>query len=228
MSNHRSRSGPERANAEFPAPDALAGPNISDTSNFSSLSDQEVWQVFKQGDDAAFIYIYRQYFSVLFRYGSQFTRHRELIKDCIQDLFIDISEKREKLAAVRSIKMYLFRALKNRIVAHLKKRQKESFYSHLEEGFDFNLCFSAEQSLILRQMKEEKQQQLNRAIQHLTPRQREIIYYVYQEGLSLEEVQDLMQLRHLKSAQNLLYKAVAVLKQHCSLSVLIGLLTYYS
>ncbi len=51
----------------------------------ASQSDKTIWISFKKGDHAAFNYIYKTYFSVLFNYGRQFTADRELIKDCIQD-----------------------------------------------------------------------------------------------------------------------------------------------
>ena len=52
---------------------AQASSEVSGKINAGYASDRELWGAFKNGDEAAFIAIYRQYFPVLFRYGSQFT-----------------------------------------------------------------------------------------------------------------------------------------------------------
>lgn len=180
---------------------------------YESFTDEELWGAFKKGDEQAFVFIYKKYFSALYRYGSQFTKDRDLIKDNVQDLFVVIRERRDKLADTTSIKFYLFRSLKNNIVASLKKHQRFSYCEDFSNGFDFLFTFSIEHAIVYRQLDEEKKQMLDMAIKSLTSRQREVIYYFFYEGLSYEEIKDLMNMDHLKSVQNLLYKSIAILKE---------------
>lgn len=188
-------------------------------------ADIEVWAAFQNGDEAAFVYIYQQHFNGLYRYGSQFTKDKELIKDCIQDLFIELNENRKKLTAVSFIKFYLFKCLKNKICNYLKKSQRFSLYQSFDKGFDFHFDFSEEQTLINLQIKKENSIKLNNAIEKLTPRQKEIIYYYYHEGLTFDQIKDLMDLNNIKSIKNLLYKAIVMLRQHIPYSLFLLLIS---
>ncbi|NJM26145.1 MAG: hypothetical protein HC859_12305 [Bacteroidia bacterium] len=64
------------------------------------LSNEEIWDRFRNGDESMFQYIYSIYFDKLYNYGFQFTRNKELIEDCIQELFIELSDRRSFLSPV--------------------------------------------------------------------------------------------------------------------------------
>lgn len=170
-----------------------------------------VWEAFKNGNESAFIYIYETYFDSLFVYGCQFTRNGDIVKDAIQDLFIEIRKNRGRLGKTDSIKFYLYKSLKRAVI-----KACGQWYNRCE-GIDnntaFGFVFSHEQILIERQLDEEKTKKLNKAIQSLSPRKREIIYYFYYEGLSYQQIQELMEMSHVRSARNLLYKAVDFLRE---------------
>lgn len=56
-----------------------------------------IWEAFKMGNESAFIFIYETYFDPLFIYGNQFTNNEDLVKDAIQDLFVEVRKNRRKL-----------------------------------------------------------------------------------------------------------------------------------
>ncbi|MEX2592465.1 MAG: sigma-70 family RNA polymerase sigma factor [Anditalea sp.] len=171
-----------------------------------------IWEAFKRGNESSFIYIYEAYFDPLFIYGNQFTKNKDLIKDAIQDLFIELRKDRHKLGRTDSIKFYLFKCLKRKII-----RESSQWFHQCEEfsgDFTFDFTFSHEQVLIDKQLDDEKVAQLNRAIKALSPRKREVIYYFYYEGLDYQQIQEIMQLSHIKSARNLVYKAVDFLREY--------------
>ncbi len=199
----------------------LSGVNHQPENAHARLSDKDLWTAYQEGDETVFIAIYKSHFSALIQYGSQFTRNKELIKDCIQDLFLELSEKRKQINILRSIKFYLFKSLKHKIIAYLKKDFNVSHQDDLSHGFDFYFDFSIEHTMINRQLDDEKKDRLNRAVQKLSKRQREIIYYYYYEGLSLVEIKELMQLGQLKSAENLLYKTIGILRKQIPFSLLL-------
>ncbi|MFT7162629.1 MAG: hypothetical protein ACI9GZ_003821 [Bacteroidia bacterium] len=74
----------------------------------ANMSNFDLWNNFKSGDEASFIFIYKKYFPKLFQFGNQFTSRAGLVEDSIQDLFIELREKREKITIKRSIKFYGF------------------------------------------------------------------------------------------------------------------------
>src|SRR5690554_411511 len=170
-----------------------------------------IWEAFKEGNESAFIFIYETYFDQLFLYGNQFTRNEDIVKDAIQDLFIELRKSRSRLGRTDSIKFYLYKSLKRLIIK--ESGQWFNQWEDLNSKKIFNFTFSHEQILIERQLDEEKTAGLNKAIQSLSPRKREIIYYFYYEGMSYQQIQELMEMSHVKSVRNLLYKAVDFLRQ---------------
>jgi len=191
----------------LPAADAISAGN-----DFAKKTDFKIWQEFKLGSEIAFIHIYNKYFNVLYRYASQFCKDRNHIKDTIQDLFIELLRKREKLSNTSSIKFYLFKSLKTAII-HKIKREKID-YRHDMEGFNFDMTISVEDKIINAQIDDEKKQQIQLGLAKMKKKQREIIYYYYFEDLEINQIAALMNFSNTKSAQNLLYRSLGILKNH--------------
>lgn len=59
--------------------------------------------------------LYDKHIDNLFMFGTKFTADRELIKDCIQDVFVKLFNKRAQLDKVNNIESYLYVSLRNRI-----------------------------------------------------------------------------------------------------------------
>lgn len=182
-------------------------------SNFDAYSEQKIWDSFRNGDQSALIYIYNQFFSELLRYGLQFTKDRETVKDCIQNMFTDLFQSRKNLNSTTSIKFYLFRTLRRR----LSKTSKNNWF-YAKDITNNPIGFIPEESPEEILINAEKHQQLLKLIKEtistLSSRQREIIYYYYYEGFSYEEIAALMNMSKVKSARTLLYRAIDAIKQH--------------
>jgi RNA polymerase sigma factor (sigma-70 family) len=195
------------------APEIHMAPGNVKSSALASKTDWEIWRELKSGSEVALVFIYQKYFQTLYRYGSQFTRDRPLLKDTIQDLFIELIKRRSRLSDTTSIKYYLLKSIKINLLSKLKKLKRIDYQNDLVEGFDFDISLSHEQILINHQITEEQRLRINQALQGLTRKQREIIYYFYFQNLPLSEIAPLMSFSGEKSAQNLLYRALAVLRQ---------------
>lgn len=173
--------------------------------------DMVLWNSFRDGNESAFIRIYETYLDKLYAYGWRICRKEELVKDAIQDVFIDLRKYRYNLGPTDSIKFYLFKCLKRNII-----KEEGKWYSNLEDidnSYFFDFSFSHEKLLIDRQIDEEKKEKLNKAITLLSPRKREVIYYFFYEGLNYQQIQEIMKLDNIKSARNLIYKALGFLRQ---------------
>lgn len=184
-------------------------------------SDQSVWTAFKQGDESAYIFIYRKYFKDLINYGHQFTKNDQLLEDCVQDLFIDLKKNRQNLTNKNtSIKFYLFKSLKRRIIEYRKKDERLAS-EDIEKHVDFEVVLPIETLIVERQLKEEKIRELGKAMELLTTRQREVLYYMFHVGLSYEEIRDIMGFEHVRSVRNVFYKALSGLKTSLKIFVLV-------
>ena len=205
---------------------------LSDTKNVIPKPDlnneQEIWRQFKAGSELALVHIYNQFYTSLYNYASQFTKDRNLIKDTIHDLFIELIQKREKLSNTTSIKYYLFRSVKNNLIAKLKRNSKINFQADLLNGYDFSLSYSVEQVMVSAQINKENADKINQTLKELSRKQREIIYYYFFEGLTLKEIMGLMNFTNPKSAQNLLYKSIKVIRSKLLItSAMISLILFF-
>ena len=172
-----------------------------------SESEDIIWERFKSGSDQALTYIYRNYSNQLFNYGSQFTNDRSLLKDCIQDLFEEIIKRREKLASTSSIKFYLIKSLRNRLVKAINKdkRRKEGESEMNHEGFQ--VAISAELRLINRQLDEDRKKILEEKLNQLPVLQREALVLYFYEGLKYHQIAELLGIK-VKSSRELVYRSI--------------------
>ena len=54
-------------------------------------TDQVIlWKTLIEGDRSSFQQLMQLYYEPLFKYGTKFSADTELIKDCIQDLFLNL------------------------------------------------------------------------------------------------------------------------------------------
>jgi len=178
--------------------------------NLEPIPDKDLWQMFKKGNESAFISLYQTYFESLFSYGKKLTKNEALLKDAIQDLFIYLRANRATVGDVENIKFYLFKSLKNRILKEEKKWYK--CIHPIEADFDLEFHPSPEQVLISRQIDENQVLKINQALGQLSARKKEAIYYLYFEGMDYTQVQHLMNMSNVKSARNLIYKALKQLR----------------
>lgn len=172
-------------------------------------ADQLIWENFLCGDDEAYTYIYRQYSQALYAYGMHFTADKGLVEDCVQDVFVKIYQNRKRLQSTDNIKLYLFISLKNKLFNVFRKDIKYSQIDTLEP------VFAAEYTIEDEIIQNEKEQFLNekmiRMLEVLSPRQKEIIYYRFVEGLSYEEICQIMDMNY-QSTQNLIQRSLKKLR----------------
>ena len=181
------------------------------------LEEDQCWQQFKQGDRKAFNLIYEKYIYNLYSYGAKITTDKALIEDCIHDLMVELWQQKENLGALprqatSSVKFYLFKGLKRKLVRALQKRGKQATAGGDLKDYDFNLDFSHELHLITEQLDNDRKKHLAHALQQLSKREKEIIYLRFYDGLGYEEIASLMEIS-VKTAYNSVHNAIGHLRQ---------------
>lgn len=188
----------------------LSDSSSSEKMNSTVVTDRELWNSFRSGSNAAFISIYNRMFNSLYSYGIRIHNSEAIVQDAIHDVFYELKKNCRKLGETDSIKFYLFKCLKRKILSEIK--HWDSPRNELNDSHPFEIVFSHEQNLINRQFDIDKCQMINNAISQLSPRKREVIYYIFYEGLNYQQVSELMGLADSKSARDLTYKALKVLR----------------
>jgi RNA polymerase sigma factor (sigma-70 family) len=200
--------------------DALADPVFSGINEFTSLkishsntlslSDGELWELFRSGSETAFEAIYSSNFDKLFNYGMQFVKDEALVEDVIHDLFMDLRRRRSHLSATDRILPYLYSAFRHKM---LRTRNKLKRFETMEEhSFPLALELSIEEQLIDAEADAEQKKALKKALDQLSEKHREIIFLYFYENLSYEEIREIQGFDNIKSARNLLYKALQSLR----------------
>ncbi len=180
---------------------------------YSEKSDREVWKSFKEGDELAFNFIYRQHVDSLYNYGYQVCKDQEFVRDCIQSFFISLFKRRKKLADVQSIKGYLFIIFQRELFKSLKNQNRTIFTSIENEAGLFSIESSHETKMITRELNEERRSELENALNKLPAKQRQAILLLYKENLSYKEIAELLNFKEVKTARTLVYRALKNLKE---------------
>ena len=77
---------------------------------------------FQSGDVSAFSTLYDMHINLLFNYGCKLTTDKELLKDCIHDVFVKLYTKKAELGIIDNFKSYLLISLKNKLCDELRRR----------------------------------------------------------------------------------------------------------
>ena len=187
------------------------------------ISHLSVWHSFKQGDWNAYTLLYNTYFDPLNNYGYKFCRDADLIEDTIHDLFVRLWTTKEKLSNPVSVKNYVFKAFRNILFRKMKNEGKFTGISADEYPFGFEVSYSGE--ILARIEDRETQEKVKAIIKTLPPRQQEIIFLRFYEGLSYEEIADIMAIS-ISSTYKLFYKAISNLQNTISSSSLLTVFFY--
>ncbi len=173
------------------------------------LSESELWEKFKSGNQEALQTLYTRYYPPLYGYGRKLFPISNDLDDSIQELFLKLWKKKESLGEVVSVKAYLFKSFRRIAFEQLKSNLK---YTQLNDDNELETTLSVEDMLISEEMDNEQKKRLKNALGLLTKRQSEIIFLRFYEGLSYEEIETVVQINY-QTIRNCVYEAIKVLKK---------------
>lgn len=167
-----------------------------------------LFTAFQAGDMTAFSQLYDLHVNILFNYGCRLTTDKELLRDCIHDIFVKLYVKKGELG-IENLKSYLFIALKNRLCDELRRRMYLSDTAiediEPESGDDVEASYLAA----------EKENVENRTVNHLlgqlSSRQREALTLYYIEEKKYEDICEIMDMNY-QSVRNLMHRGLTKLR----------------
>lgn len=171
------------------------------------LTEKNLWKNFKNGDDSALARIYTKYADQLYAYGLKIINDEALVKDCIQDVFIQLIEKRETLIITSKTQIYLFKSLRNKLFEELRSEKRKKDILKLWTESDIQPENTAEDSVIISEEKKSTETKIKQAISKLTDHQRELIHLKYSEGFQNNEIAELLNI-DMASVRTLLYRSL--------------------
>lgn len=188
------------------------------TCTMENQDESVIWIKLRQGDTTALDFFYDTYVQSLYNYGRKITDHEAIIKDCIQDLFIDIWKNRQTMSYPRSPRFYLLKALRYKIIYQLNKEKRQLQTAYLSQEKSAPQVPSHEFDLITKQLSEEKRRYLLKGLKKLSHRQREAIVLKFYEELSYEEIAAIMGINS-QSVYNLIHQSIYLLKKYLAVEI---------
>ncbi len=156
-----------------------------------SEHDLMLWKKIGNDDTASFDTLFSNYFNYLYNYGLSLTSDSEIIKDVIQDLFLDLWKNRKRLNIQRSVKYYLLQSFRRLLFAKLKENKQVPLEDY---HIDQQETESIQSSIIHEETREMSRLNLKAMSVHLTPRQREALFLKFYKGMDSQEISNLMEI----------------------------------
>ncbi|GAB3265472.1 hypothetical protein GCM10027347_33210 [Larkinella harenae] len=170
----------------------------------------ELWHRSKAGDKLAFCQLAESQYRSLFNYATNFTTDREFIKDSIQEIFINIWEKRQTIS-IQYVSIYLFKSLRNQVLQEFRRSKHAVSVPYFQEISQLSDWETVETTIERNEADSESQRKVREAIESLPKRQQEVVFLKFYKGLENEQIAELMEINR-QSVANLLYKALSSLK----------------
>jgi RNA polymerase sigma-70 factor, ECF subfamily len=181
---------------------AMPAPSPSDpTASFNRL---------KAGDHQAFDALYRAYHPSLCAFANSIVRDRTAGEDIVQDVFVTIWGNRKTLATPTTPRAYLYAAVRNRALNHVRNRSVGDAWQESERQdaeTPRSTQPSADDDLDARELHE----QLEAALNRLSPRSKIAATLRWYEQMTYAEIAEAMGISE-KSVENQLSRAIKALR----------------
>jgi RNA polymerase sigma factor (sigma-70 family) len=178
-----------------------------------SINEVEVWDQFRAGDQNAFAVLYSHFVQPLYTYCMGITSDKDLIKDCLHDLFVEIWKNHASLGPTTSVKFYLMASIKRKIVRQLESQLKNQNH---HESYQYQVMEdmpSPEKQLVMVEEEEISHKTIYQSLNKLSKRQKEAITLKYFENLDTDQISEQMNINP-QSVYNLIFGALRVMKEH--------------
>lgn len=142
----------------------------------------------KKGGKGALKKLYNRYHKQLYFVAKRYLKNEELAEDAVQDVFLKVWDKRERLDQERSIEGFLFTVLKNHVLNMV--RDEKTRQKMLDEIRQANTAKESSHAADERVIYSEYKNLLDRAINKLSPAKKEVFKLRSRQGLTNKEIAD--------------------------------------
>ena len=195
---------------------------------FEQIGNVELWKLLKKGNEHAISYVYDKYVYDLFWFGSQFISDKDLVKDCIQDVFTSLVESKKSSANVTFIKAYLYKSLYRTIMSRIRTKKRYHRASEIIENVEgFGIVMSAEVRMINDEYFNHQIALVNRELSNLSKRQKQAILHYFYDGFTLEEIALVMEIKGKNSVSKLIRRGLNAIRKNIATLVLMIIMVLF-
>jgi RNA polymerase sigma factor (sigma-70 family) len=170
-----------------------------------------LWESFRSGDREAFACIYNMHVQALYKYGTKLCHNEELVKDAIQEVFLDLYLKRKKnTTSPENLSFYLILALKRNLIKKLQYNRKLTGEEACEMMFD--PVYSIDKAIIEHEEEARLNHQISELLKNLPAKQKEALYLRFIESMEYSEIAQLLNIT-VESVRKQVYRAIIAIRK---------------
>jgi RNA polymerase sigma-70 factor (ECF subfamily) len=182
------------------------------------------WEAMRAGDEQSFAWLYDRYFKLLYNYGKKIDTADAALEDGIHDLFVDLWRFRSSLSSTTSVRFYLYRSLRRRL---MRNDSRSNFFTAdgaiIEDALKAATP-SSEQELIDEENNNQRIYRLKKLLSDLSPRQYEALVLRYYDEMPFDEIAAILNVNE-QSARNLVQRGLLQLRHYAK--YVIGLMLFF-
>lgn len=165
------------------------------------MDDKELIKALNNGSEAAMETLYKRYYGYLCQVAHYHLRDSEQVKDIVQDLMLDIWNRKETLLVTTTLKTYLTRALIYKINRHKQKHTTQEDIDNVDLASSENVALEAKELAEL----------IDTTIESMPARPKECFQMSRDEGLTYKQIAEKLNLSH-KTVDHHITKAISILR----------------
>ena len=179
---------------------------------YNPEAEPQLLQQAAEGSLEAYAILYQYYLPKLYKYLYGLVQSKEETEEILQDIFLKLWEKKEDLAAIKTLNSYLFRIARNKLMNHFDHQKvKQKAFNYIGQRTQ-DTGSTSEDHYIYRQYSEVVQ----KAISSLPPKRRQVFEMSTQQELSHDKIAE--ELNISKSmVKKQLYAANSYVKEYLQL-----------
>lgn len=187
--------------------------------------ESELLQKLVAGDEGAFRSLYDKYKGLLYIHAYRKLKNKEESRDIIQDIFLSIWERRERLNITESFSAYLYKAIRYKVIDRINKRNDATTYqAHFQAFLNTYLNASVDNADHLVREKI-LTSIIDKEISQLPPKMRHVFELSRKSDMSHKEIADQLNLSE-QTVRTHVKHALQVLRTKLGLYLLLSILLH--
>jgi RNA polymerase sigma-70 factor (ECF subfamily) len=150
--------------------------------------------------------VFEEYYNPLCNFASKYVSGSDIAEDVVQEVFVQMWQKRKQITLTSGIRSYLFQSTRNKAIEIIRRNKLQNAYID-EEKHNVEVSYEIDKEADNYMLKE----QLNKSIRQLPPKCQEIFVLSKMNGLTYGEIAEELNLS-IKTVENQIGRGLKLLR----------------
>lgn len=188
----------------------------------NKYNDLDLVKRLQLNEEEALTIIYKEYWEIMYMAAYNLVKDRSVCEDIVQEVFISLWQRREKLQIKTSLKSYLYTSTVYKVYDHFSKNKK-MLKDELFDNFENKIEASNPETKL---MHEELIRHLDAIVDSLPDKCREVYKLSRENMLSNKEIAEQLNISQ-RTVEGHISKALKILKESLGVAVSIEFIVYF-